>query len=235
MISMFANVYLPRFFDWIIETSIMASILVGRILCVKTLLRNKLDPRWQYMLWWILIVRLVLPWSPDSSYSIYSIYSILSYSKGTSINLYQDPINIFPSKERMQAKTDIGNTKVVTKENTYASGSSQKGEGNKKQTQSNEKKNDRSFSIYTIILYIWLAGVIMLSFITLITNRRLLLYIKKQPAIIDQRGVQIFENCKQSMSVKRYIPLLLAEKISSPTVCGFSNQRCYCQVHIWKC
>ncbi len=52
MIDMFVNVYLPRFFDWVIETSIMASILVGLILCVKTLLRNKLTPRWQYIWFW---------------------------------------------------------------------------------------------------------------------------------------------------------------------------------------
>ncbi len=218
MIDMFVNVYLSRFFDWVIETSIMASILVGLILCVKTLLRNKLTPRWQYMLWLILIVRLLLPWSPDSSYSI---YSILSYSTGTSVSFYQDPISVSSSKERIQAKTDIGDTKVVTKDNTYTSGSSQMAEESKKQTHSNEKKNDRFFSIYTIILYIWLAGVIILSFITLIMNRRLLLYIKKQPAIIDQRVVEIFENCKKSMSIKRDIPLLLAGKVSSPTVFGF--------------
>lgn len=218
MIDMFVNVYLSRFFDWVIETSIMASILVGLILCVKTLLRNKLTPRWQYMLWLILIVRLLLPWSPDSSYSI---YSILSYSTGTSVSFYQDPITVSPSKERIHAKTDIGDTKVVTKDNTYTSDSSQMVEESKKQTHSNEKKNDRIFSIYTIILYIWLVGVIILSFITLIMNRRLLLYVKKQPVIIDQRVVEIFEDCKKSMSVKQDIPLLLAGKISSPTVFGF--------------
>ncbi|MBD5799710.1 transcriptional regulator [Bacillus pseudomycoides] len=212
MIDMFVNVYLPRFFDWVIETSIMASILVGLILCIKILLRNKLTPRWQYLLWMILIVRLLLPWSPDSSYSI---YSILSYSNGTSVIFHQDPV------DRIQGSTDIGDTKVITKEDTYASGSTQTAEENKKQTYNNEKQDDETFSFYTILLYIWLAGVIILSFATIIMNRRLLLYIKKQPAITDERIVIIFENCKKSMSVQRDIPLLLAGKISSPTVFGF--------------
>ncbi|MBE7105103.1 peptidase M56 [Bacillus cereus] len=218
MIDMFVNVYLPRFFDWVIETSIMASIVVGLILCVKILLRNKLTPRWQYMLWLILIVRLLLPWSPNSSYSI---YSILSYSTGTLVSFHQDSITVSPSKEHIQAKTDIDDTKVTTKENTYAPGSSQIAEENKKQAQNNEKQNDKGFSIYTIILYIWFAGVVILSLATLIMNRRLLIYIKKQPVIIDQRVVEIFEDCKKSMSVQQDIPLLLAGKISSPTVFGF--------------
>ncbi|WP_242243537.1 M56 family metallopeptidase [Bacillus cereus group sp. BfR-BA-01309] len=220
MIDMFVNVYLPRFFDWVIETSIMASILVGLILCVKTLLRNKLTPRWQYMLWMILIVRLLLPWSPDSSYSI---YSILSYSNGngTPVIFHQDPVTVPPTKERMQGSVDIGDTKVITNEDTYTSSSTQKAEESKKQTHNNEKQDDETFSFYTILLYIWLAGIIILSFTTIIMNRRLLLYIKKQPVITEQRIVKIFKNCKQSMSVQQDIPLLLAGKISSPTVFGF--------------
>ncbi|MGH0497715.1 M56 family metallopeptidase [Bacillus wiedmannii] len=218
MIDMFVHVYLPRFFDWVIETSIMASILVGLILCVKILLRNKLTPRWQYMLWMILIVRLLLPWSPDSSYSI---YSILSYINGTPVIFHQDPVTVSPTKERMQGSADIGDTKVITNEDTYTSSSTQKAEESKKQTHNNEKQDDETFSFYTILLYIWLAGIIILSFTTIIMNRRLLLYIKKQPVITEQRIITIFKNCKQSMSVQQDIPLLLAGKISSPTVFGF--------------
>ncbi|MED1048761.1 M56 family metallopeptidase [Bacillus mycoides] len=218
MIDMFVNVYLPRFFDWVIETSIMASILVGLILCVKILLRNKLTPRWQYLLWMILIVRLLLPWSPDSSYSI---YSILSYSNGAPVIFHQDPVTVSLTKERMQGSADIGDTKVITNEDTYTSGSTQTAEESKKQMHNNEKQDDKPLSFYTILLYIWLAGVIILSFTTIIMSRRLLLYIKKQPVITDERIVRIFENCKKSMSVQQDIPLLLAGKISSPTVFGF--------------
>ncbi|GAB6543484.1 M56 family metallopeptidase [Bacillus cereus] len=211
MIDMFVNVYLPRFFDWVIETAIMASILVGLILCIKILLRNKLPPRWQYLLWIILIVRLLLPWSPGSSYSI---YSILSYSNGTPVTSHQDSTD-----RRIQGSTTIGGTK------TYTYGSAQTAEKSKKQTHNNEKKNDETVSFYTIVLYIWLAVVIILSFATIIMNKRLLFYIKKQPVITDERISKIFESCKKSMSVKRDIPLLLAGKIASPTVFRFLRPR----------
>ncbi|WP_459500460.1 M56 family metallopeptidase [Bacillus sp. C1] len=220
MIDMFVNVYLPRFFDWVIETSIMASIVVGLILCVKILLRNKLTPRWQYLLWMILIVRLLLPWSPDSSYSI---YSILSYNHGASVIFQQDPVS--PSKKYIQKSIDIDNKNTVAKEDTYASGSTETTEESKKQTYNNEKQNDETFSFYTVFIYVWFAGGIILGFVTIIMNRRLLLYIKKQPVITDERIVKIFEDCKKSMSVQRDIPLLLAGKIASPTVFGFIGSR----------
>ncbi len=218
MIDMFVNVYLPRFFDWVIETSIMASILVGLILCVKILLRNKLTPRWQYMLWMILIVRLLLPWSPDSSYSI---YSLLSYSPGVSEVFQKNTTSAIPQESVSEDKT---NHTVTTKEDSYKSNSvNVVKESN--QTDSNKKKEDTTFSVYKVTLYIWIFGVVILATITCIMNRRLFSYIKKQPNITDEKIVGIFENCKKSMAIKKKIPLRLAGKISSPTVFGFFRPR----------
>ncbi|QWG36967.1 M56 family metallopeptidase [Bacillus mycoides] len=218
MIDMFVNVYLPRFFDWVIETSIMASILVGLILCVKILLRNKLTPRWQYMLWMILIVRLLLPWSPDSSYSI---YSLLSYSPGVSEVFQKNTTSAIPQESVSEDKT---NHTVTTKEDSYKSNSVNVVKESD-QTDSNKKKEDTTFSVYKVTLYIWIFGVVILAMITCIMNRRLFSYIKKQPNITDEKIVGIFENCKKSMAIKKKIPLRLAGKISSPTVFGFFRPR----------
>ncbi|RFB42519.1 M56 family metallopeptidase [Bacillus sp. dmp10] len=218
MIEMYINVYLSHFFDWLIETSIMASILVGLILCIKILFRNKLTPRWQYMLWIILILRLVLPWSPDSSYSI---YSVLTYKNNDAFISSQNPVASILTKERMQELKNIDNTKDLTKEDTYTSSSTQTIQTNKTQTYNNEKQDEKTVPFYTIFIYIWLTGVILLSFATFIMNRRLLLYIRKQPVITDEKIIQIFEKCKHSMSIQRNIPLFVSGKVSSPTVFGF--------------
>ncbi|MDA2645070.1 M56 family metallopeptidase [Bacillus cereus] len=218
MIERFINIYLPAFFDWVIETSIMASILVGLILCIKMLFRNKLTPRWQYMLWIILIIRLVLPWSPDSSYSI---YSVLTYKNDDAFISSRNPVANFLTQERIQELKDIDDTKVLTKEDTYTSSSTQTTQTNKTQAYNNEKQDEKTVPFYTIFIYIWLTGVILLSFATFIMNRRLLLYIKKQPVITDEKIIHIFENCKHSMSIQRNIPLFVSGKVSSPTVFGF--------------
>ncbi|PGS64629.1 M56 family metallopeptidase [Bacillus thuringiensis] len=218
MIEMFINVYLPHFFDWLIETSIMASILVVLILCIKVLFRNKLTPRWQYMLWMILIIRLVLPWSPDSSYSI---YSVLTYKNDDAFLSSRNPVTSILTKENIKKSEYKKDAKSNTKEDTDTPSSELNAEGNKVQTYNYEKQDDKKFSFYTTIIYIWLMGVILLSFATFIMNRRLLLYIKKQPVITDEKIVKIFEVCKKSMSVQRDVPLLISGKVSSPTVFGF--------------
>ncbi|MGI8362634.1 M56 family metallopeptidase [Bacillus cereus] len=218
MIEMFINVYLPHFFDWLIETSTMASTLVVLILCIKVLFRNNLTPRWQYMLWMILIIRLVLPWSPDSSYSI---YSVLTYKNDDAFISSRNPVTSILIKERIQKFEYTEGAKSNTKEDIDTPSSELATEGNKVQTYKYEKQDDKKVSFYTIIIYIWLIGVILLSVATIIMNRRLLLYIKKQPVITDEKIVKIFEECKKSMSVQRDVPLLVSGKVPSPTVFGF--------------
>ncbi|HGO9412981.1 TPA: M56 family metallopeptidase [Bacillus cereus] len=206
MINTLINVYLPHFFDWLIETSLMASILVGFILCIKVLFRNKLTPRWQYMLWIVLMIRLLLPWSPDSSYSI---YSLLSYSSSVSevipknmpateniVNIESDRKVELESNSKMVTKTSEPEVKVSSEKQT-------------------------TFSLYKLALYVWLAGVIILAAITFLTNRRLYSYIKKKTDITDEQVTTVFNRCKQSMKMKKAVSLRLAGKIASPTVFSF--------------
>ncbi|GAB6447841.1 M56 family metallopeptidase [Bacillus cereus] len=210
MINTLINVYLPHFFDWLIETSLMASILVGFILCIKVLFRNKLTPRWQYMLWIVLMIRLLLPWSPDSSYSI---YSLLSYSSSVSevipknmpateniVNIESDRKVELESNSKMVTKTSEPEVKVSSEKQT-------------------------TFSLYKLALYVWLAGVIILAAITFLTNRRLYSYIKKQPDITDEQVTTVFNRCKQSMKMKKAVSLRLAGKIASPTVFSFFHPK----------
>lgn len=206
MIDMIINVYLPHFFDWLIETSLMASILVGFILCIKVLFRNKLTPRWQYMLWIVLMIRLLLPWSPDSSYSI---YSLLSYSSSVSEVI---PKNMPSTESIVNIETNHtveleSNSETVTKN------------GEPEVNASAEQQT--TFSLYKLALYVWLAGVIVLAVITFITNRRLYSYIKKQADITDEQVITVFNRCKQSMKMKKAVSLRLAGKIASPTVFSF--------------
>ncbi|CUB11133.1 Regulatory protein BlaR1 [Bacillus cereus] len=206
MIDMLINVYLPHFFDWLIETSLMASILVGFILCIKILFRNKLTPRWQYMLWIVLMIRLLLPWSPDSSYSI---YSLLSYSSSVSEVI---PQNMPATESMMNIESDRKVELESHAETVTKSGKPEVNVSTEQQT---------PFSLYKFAMYVWLAGVILLAVITFITNRRLYSYIKKQPDITDEQVVTVFNRCKQSMKMKKAVSLRLAGKIASPTVFSF--------------
>ena len=160
------------------------------------------------MLWIVLMIRLLLPWSPDSSYSI---YSLLSYSSSVSevipknmpateniVNIESDRKVELESNSKMVTKTSEPEVKVSSEKQT-------------------------TFSLYKLALYVWLAGVIILA-ITFLTNRRLYSYIKKQPDITDEQVTTVFNRCKQSMKMKKAVSLRLAGKIASPTVFSFFRE-----------
>ncbi|KZD37149.1 Regulatory sensor-transducer BlaR1/MecR1 family [Bacillus cereus] len=159
------------------------------------------------MLWIVLMIRLLLPWSPDSSYSI---YSLLSYRSSVSEVI---PKNMPSSTESMMNIESDHTVELESNAETVTK--------NSKPEVNMSAKQQTTFSLYKIALYVWLVGVIVLAAITFITNRRLYSYIKKQPDITDEQIVTIFNRCKQSMKMKKEVSLRLAGKISSPTVFSF--------------
>ncbi|WP_091174302.1 M56 family metallopeptidase [Paenibacillus sp. 1_12] len=63
---------LIHLFDWVWSVSIMASVLVVLIIVMQRVLKHRLKPRWHYLMWLLVIVRLMLPWGPESEFSIYN-------------------------------------------------------------------------------------------------------------------------------------------------------------------
>ncbi|WP_257138131.1 M56 family metallopeptidase [Bacillus toyonensis] len=199
------NSYLSSIFDWVIETSILASVLVGFIICIKIVLKNWLTPRWKYALWLILIVRLILPWLPESSFSI---YSILSKGYESSQFFIQENTSIWHVKENIHEPKPSISTQKITKE-----------------IPTGGKNNNWNLSVYNILLLFWILGVLVSVFFMILINRRLYIYVGKQPAIIEKRVLDIFEKCKKDMLIKKDISLSLSGKISSPTLFGIRNPR----------
>ncbi|MCM3736405.1 M56 family metallopeptidase [Bacillus cytotoxicus] len=196
-----SNGPLMQVFNWILESSLMASILVGIILCIKLLLKNKLTPRWQYVLWIIIIFRLILPFAPESSYSIYNIF--------------------LPNREI----SSTVNVSTVNYEKTNVSGETVTIDGeNETFTQSKAQHTDH-ISIYKIALYVWLFGVVCFGIFMIVLNKRVYMYIKKQPLMTDKRIINLLEHCKRTMSIERNIPIVVSGNISSPTVLGFIKPR----------
>jgi beta-lactamase regulating signal transducer with metallopeptidase domain len=85
------------FFNWVLSTSVMASLLVALILIIKLGLGNRLKPRWHYMLWLLLTLRLLLPWIPESPLSIFNLFADHKSSNIRVMN-YDIGVPIAPTK-----------------------------------------------------------------------------------------------------------------------------------------
>ncbi|GGI45101.1 hypothetical protein GCM10008018_10410 [Paenibacillus marchantiophytorum] len=63
---------LIQLFDWVWSVSTMTSVLVVLIIGMQKVLKHRLKPRWHYLMWLLVIVRLILPWGLESEFSIYN-------------------------------------------------------------------------------------------------------------------------------------------------------------------
>ncbi|PFX69850.1 peptidase M56 [Bacillus cereus] len=199
------NVYLSSIFNWVIETSILASVLVTFILCIRALFKKWLTPRWQYVLWVILIVRLILPYFPESSFTMYPILS--KGYESTQFFIQKNTKNWHLTEDINEPKTPV----ISSKKNNPVP--------------VEDYKNTHNGSIYNILLAIWALGVLLFGSFVILTNKRLYAYIGKQPVITEKRILKILETCKKNMLIHREIPISLSGKISSPTLLGVRNPR----------
>ncbi|NIK21691.1 M56 family metallopeptidase [Paenibacillus lupini] len=188
---------------WILSTSLMASVLVIFILVAKWLLKDKLKPRWAYLLWILLVLRLLLPWAPESSFSVFNIFQTLP--------------------ENSHLVTEIENPASPDVEPSYEMSSTtqvQDSSPNTVSTIGDDSTVKKPMSLLQIASMIWLVGMVMFLSFMVRANVRFAALIKKEVAVIDQGINSLFERCKDEMKVHRKIALIQTNQVSSPTLFG---------------
>lgn len=201
---------LTDFFMWTLTTSAMSSVMILFILLAKLLLKDKLKPRWSYLLWTLLVLRLMLPWTPESSFSV---FNILPVEKHETTN---ERTPIYEQIGSIKSDTFGLNTDQIT--SMQPNNSAQYNESENVLHENKSKENP--IPIIQILSLVWLIGVVsMLGFI-IVSNVRFATKLKREPSIQDQTIQTLFEQCKDEMQIKRSITLIESSHVSSPTLFG---------------
>lgn len=222
----YVQMYMQFFFDWVIRASLMASVLVALIVMIKWMLRNKLQPKWHYLLWFPVVIRLVLPWAPESSYSVYNLLPMKQQLSNESLLGSLDDIsNLYERKNQLKNNVDSPSEWTLKDPSDVIVHSS--ANVPEKQVLAKQSFVDRlsKITLRDILFIGWLLGVIILSLVTLIANINVYRRIKNQPNVTHPAVLQVFEQCKRQMSVKQPILLTVTDAVPSPAVYGFMKPR----------
>ncbi|HEU4521454.1 MAG TPA: hypothetical protein VFT12_05600, partial [Thermoanaerobaculia bacterium] len=57
---------------WLLDTTIKGSVLIVLVAAIQWLIGSRVDARWRHLLWVIVLVRLLLPGAPASSWSLFN-------------------------------------------------------------------------------------------------------------------------------------------------------------------
>ncbi|MFL0245691.1 M56 family metallopeptidase [Candidatus Clostridium stratigraminis] len=208
-------------FKEIIYLGATASVLILIILLIKKIFNKALSPKWHYYIWVLLLIRLLIPFYPESSVSIYNLFN----AAGEKVNLPISQISI-PFQESSLNGSSINTPKTadasVNKNNITNSDASSP------ITNTTLKANDilKFNSAITLMTLVCAIGVLLFSLYTLYINIAFAVNVhKKYTPLKDERINGILDCCKDIMKIKHTIPLLSSKKVRTPSLYGFFNTK----------
>jgi bla regulator protein BlaR1 len=193
------SMQLQPLFQWLIRTTLQASLLICLILFFQIVLRGRLGIRWHYMLWVLLLIRLAVPWLPESKISIFNLLP-KSIQQGKIIEAFSEPQNargmgyyLYAESEEAQ-KSDGDSDSVLTK-------------------------------FVKVSPLLWLLGVLALGIYVAGGNLHLWWLVTRERPLTDQKVLDLLEDCKSEMGIRTILGVIITDKTKSPALFGFLRPR----------
>jgi len=190
------NMQLLRFFDWLLWTTIQGSMLVVLIVLIQKILRRRLPARWHYFVWTLLLLRLAIPWLPESKMSIFNLVP-RSVQQGRIIESYSQSRNaeymdFYLYDEAMKPEDDSEAVSV-----TFA----------------------------RMLPMLWLAGTLLIAGYVCMRSIGLWRMVKRERPITGQKILDLLEDCKMQMGIETILGVVVSDRVKSPALFGFIRPR----------
>ncbi|TKI58243.1 hypothetical protein E8L90_24205 [Brevibacillus antibioticus] len=181
---------LNQAFTWTLHNSIEASLLVILILLCQQLGKKHFSIRWHHAVWFLLLWKLAVPWSIDSTISL---YNWLPTSPWTSMQ------EAHPLTEPIVLATEA----LHLHESAPAS-----------------IANEASFSWISLLSLIWISGVAIFAITMTRGTYRLLSQLTNDVFVQDEAILSVFSQCQKQMGITKSIPLRMSHQMTSPALMG---------------
>lgn len=189
---------LSSIFKMVVLSSATASVIAIVILIVKKLFKTKLNVTWHYYMWFLLIIRLIVPSgfeTPLSKLNMATVTERVEISQSLSKNNNNQESNTQNSnkvsKVKVEAKSDLKETK------------------------------DKDFKYYfNIASMVWIIGVGLSSAVIFLINGLLFIKVNRQPICKDPNIMKVFEKCKSIMKISKFIPIIYDRYAGTPALFG---------------
>ncbi|MEM1159194.1 MAG: M56 family metallopeptidase [Verrucomicrobiota bacterium] len=181
-------------FDWIISNSLYASVLILVILIFRLLLHQKIPANILYVTGIVIILKLLIPYTPEVS------WGLLHFPPAT------------PSGKITQA--DIPELSVFTHQEPTAS--------NLQQSTPAISKTGKipEFDLKILLVWVWLTTAIGTFSLPVVQSVRFSGRLRNAPLLQSSLHLKIFEECKETLNVKQDVQLVELEDWKTPAIYG---------------
>ncbi|MBM3840351.1 MAG: hypothetical protein FJ398_20790 [Verrucomicrobia bacterium] len=208
-------------FDWVLHATWSASILIGLVLLLQWLLRDKLAPRWRYALWLLVVVRLALPVSPGSAVSVFNFAKV---EAAKPVSLENPAPAATPGQSVSNAESGAAASASGRRPRWLA-------EATDEETELRFQLAGATRTLKTPEVAYWIAfalwGPVSAFFLLrwLWQNARFVRRMRAGRSVGQPEVLQLFEECRALSGVRRNLELLSIEEITSPALYGLFRLR----------
>ncbi len=203
---------LSLFFGWVLVSSAQAGVLVCLIFVVKAVIRNRLAVRWHYWLWLIVLVRMVTPWAPPSSFSV---FTLISRAK---ITMPAEHIAKLTRTAETPGLSPQGDTPDLFQPHTPPAFAPAI-------PQLPQPTTSLALNVIDILSLLWITVTLSLALFASACNFRLWRLVKSQRLLTAARILDLFEDCKARMNIQTIVGLVVTDKVASPALFGVVRPR----------
>jgi beta-lactamase regulating signal transducer with metallopeptidase domain/Tol biopolymer transport system component len=210
------------FFGWLLQTTLIASMVVCLILLIQRILGNKLGPRWCHALWLVLLIRMILPWSPSSRVSLSNL--IPSWQKQTHIQQSPGSVEV---QEVSPSEQAAETPETITSQEAESEIATQEQAAQRPRMVADAKAQSglQLVLLRRILPILWLAGAIVIGVYLLVSDLVLWRIVKRDSPLVNQPMLELFEECKAEMGVQSLVAVVPSDRVRSPGLFGFVRPR----------
>jgi len=197
---------------WLLRTTCQASLMICLVLFVQIVLRRRLGVRARCFLWLLVLIRMALPWAPQSRLSVYNLVPrapLQGY--GTFIRPAEG------ADKRSTITDDSPATKMLDRSGTVAHDTSKTTSG--KRFTSSVMHGLTARTVIFLSLF-WLAGVCFLAGYILARNMRILRLVRRVHPVTDPEILDLLDDCRRQMGTRGSVRVIATDRINSPSLYG---------------
>ena len=216
------SVQIQPYFQWLLRSTLQASIIICLILLIQIIFRNKLGIRWHHALWLILLIRMVLPWTPQSRFSIFNLVSRSDNFYHINSGVMELPNKPTKISNPMSSVTQSSSSDIVTNVNKQPKNIEQTSADLQS---SKEFTTINSYRTKDVIPLIWVVGALLLVIYVVMNNIKLWFAISIEHPSTDEKVLQLLEECREKMGIRTITALVESSKVGTPVLLGFIRPR----------
>ncbi|MGL5312522.1 MAG: M56 family metallopeptidase, partial [Peptostreptococcaceae bacterium] len=210
---------MSKLWELIYIASVYGGIVGIILVLIKQLLKDKINAKWGYLIWSILILKLLVPYGPQSDISIFNNLNFkdnyINYENNQVINkenLIKDNYN----SSNLNKHGTENNTEITINEKF-----------NLEDTTSTQTKQDISMisSIEKYIPYAWMIGFLIVALIFISSHILLHKKLNINKPETNNHLYYILQNCRNRMGINSNIAVIETDFVSTPSVIGILSPK----------